>query len=194
MPLSIDELRALANQYRSRGLSTQEIADELSLSQGTIAWLLTERPDAGDAPSDVRIGWRSIGVRPKRMEAVGSIMADIIEEELDAVPDTIVGIAINGIIFANEVARVLDSEMAIHRNVDGKDGAGALSTKYGQVSGKRVVIVDDVLSTGSTMRNTISVMRDLGATVDLCMVLINKTTFNEIDGVPLRGVIRTVSV
>ena len=190
MPLSIDELRALANQYRSRGLSTQEIADELSLSQGTIAWLLTERPDAGDAPSDVRIGWRSIGVRPKRMGS-GLDHGGHHRRGIDAVPDTIVGMPINGIIFANESH---GSSIRIWRwNVDGKDGR-ALSTKYGQVSGKRVVIVDDVLSTGSTMRNTISVMRDLGATVDLCMVLINKTTFNEIDGVPLRGVIRTVSV
>ncbi|MCS5536976.1 MAG: phosphoribosyltransferase family protein, partial [Candidatus Poseidoniaceae archaeon] len=73
-------------------------------------------------------------------------------------------------------------------------GQGSLSSKYGQVNGKRVAIVDDVLSSGTTMRRTIAAMREMGAEVVLCMVLVNKTTLNEIDEVPLRGMIRTVAV
>ena len=42
MPLSVDELRAKVKQHRSNGLNTQQIADELSLSQTTIQWLSTE--------------------------------------------------------------------------------------------------------------------------------------------------------
>jgi orotate phosphoribosyltransferase len=57
-----------------------------------------------------------------------------------------------------------------------------------------VVIVDDVLSSGTTMRNTISMMKEMGAEVKLCMVLVNKTTLNEIEEVPLRGIIRAVAV
>ena len=73
-------------------------------------------------------------------------------------------------------------------------GKGSLSNKYGQVSGKRVAIVDDVLSTGVTMSRTIEAMRDAGAEVALCMVLVNKTVRNEIDEVPLRGIIRAAVV
>ena len=62
------------------------------------------------------------------------------------------------------------------------------------IDGKRVVVVDDVLSTGSTMKNTISVLQKMGAEVLLALVLVNKTQLNEIDGVPLRGLIRTVTV
>ena len=121
-------------------------------------------------------------------------MADVADEECGDSIDTIVGISINGVLFANEVASQLGCEVAIHRNVDGGPGKGSLSNKYGQVAGKRVAIVDDVLSTGVTMSRTIESMREAGAEVALCMVLVNKTARNEIEEVPLRGIIRAALV
>ena len=121
-------------------------------------------------------------------------MADVVIEEVETV-DTVVGISINGIAFAHEVAQSLDVEIAIHRNVDGEPGAGALSNKYGQVGGgKKVVIIDDVLSSGVTMSNTIAAIRAAGGEVVLALVLVNKTVRNEVDDVPLRGLIRAVPV
>jgi len=194
MALSIEELRAQALGLRKEGLNSQQIADELSLSQDTIAWLLAETK-GGERPSDVRIGWRSIGVSPDRIASVGSIMADVADEELGLGDiDTVVGISINGVTFAHEVARCIGSEFTIFRNVDGDDGKGVLSNKYGQVSGKKVVIIDDVLSSGTTMKKTIEAIRNVGGEVGLVIVLVNKTTRNEIEGVPLRGIIRAVPV
>ena len=190
---SIEELRSLASGLRKKGLNSQQIADELSLSQDTISWLLAGE-DTVDKPQDVRIGWRTIGVRPQRIAAIGSIMADVVYEECGDSIDTVVGISINGILFANAVGTDLECEVAIHRNVDGEPGQGSLSNKYGQVAGKKIAIVDDVFSSGQTMSKTIQSMKDAGADVALCMVLVNKTTRNEIDGVPLRGVIRAVPV
>jgi len=195
MIMSIEELRTTASNMRKTGLNSQQIADELSLSQDTIAWLLAGDNKSNDTPSDVRIGWRTIGVKPARIEAIGMIMADIAEEEVGSENiSTTVGISINGILFAQVVSSYLDSEIAIHRNIDGAPGAGSLSSKYGQVQGKKVIIVDDVLSSGVTMTKTIQTMRELGAEPVLAVVLVNKTTRNEIDGVPLRGVIRAVPV
>jgi len=105
MVLSIEELKAMALNLRKEGLNPQQIADEMSLSQDTIAWLLTDANEV-DRPSDVRIGWRTIGVRPERISAIGDIMADVVIEELGEAADTIVGISINGITFAYEVAGV----------------------------------------------------------------------------------------
>ena len=194
MVSSIEELRAQAFGLRKEGLNSQQIADELSLSQDTISWLLAGG-ESKDRPTDVRIGWRSIGVRPERIAAIGTIMADVADEELglDDI-DTIVGISINGISFAHEFARCLGSEYTIYRNVDGDDGHGVLSNKYGQVAGKKVVIIDDVLSTGTTMSRTIDSIRAAGGEVGLVIVLVNKSTRNEIKGVPLRGIIRAVPV
>ena len=67
-------------------------------------------------------------------------------------------------------------------------------SKYGQVSGKKVVIIDDVMSSGTTLSKTIGSIRAAGGDVGLVIVLVNKTTRNEIDGVPLRGMIRAVPV
>lgn len=193
MVLSIEELKAMALNLRKEGLNPQQIADEMSLSQDTIAWLLTDANEV-DRPSDVRIGWRTIGVRPERISAIGDIMADVVIEELGEAADTIVGISINGITFAYEVARNLGVEMTVYRTTDKGTGHGSLSNKYGQVSGKSVVIIDDVLSSGVTMSKTIESIREKGGEVLLAVVLVNKTTRNEIDDVPLRGIIRAVSV
>ena len=191
MTLSIEELKTMVKNLRKDGLNSQQIADELSLSQDTIQWLLTD--SKSERPTDVRIGWRTIGVRPARITAIGEIMADVVMEEVEEI-DTIVGISINGISFAHEVARNLDCEFTVYRTTDGGEGSGSLSSKYGQVSGKQVVIIDDVLSTGQTMNKTINAIRSAGGEVVLVIVLVNKTMRNEIEGVPLRGVIRAVSV
>jgi len=198
MALSIDELRRTVAKYKQQGLSTEQIADELSLSQSTILWLLTSSSSEGseERPIDIRIGWRTIGARPTRVAALSSIFADVVLEEMEwdvEAVDTIVGISINGILFAHEIASQLNVDVAIHRDGQGDEG-GHLSTKYGQVGGKRVVVVDDVLSTGKTMKNTISVLQGMGAEVLLALVLVNKTQLNEIEGIPLRGLIRTVTV
>tara|TARA_B100000945_G_C20239580_1_gene529273 strand:+ start:88 stop:666 length:579 start_codon:yes stop_codon:yes gene_type:complete len=192
MALSVEELRIKANELRAKGLNTQQIADELSVSQTTVQWLASEGI-METPPDDVRIGWRTIGARATRIEAIGLILADIIDEELGGDIDTIVGISINGIAFAQSLAGHIDADFAIFRSVD-DDGSGHLSNKYGNVAGRDVAIIDDVLSTGSTMRRTIEALRSEGANVCLCMVLVNKTERNEIEGVPLRGIIRAVKV
>ena len=44
------------------------------------------------------------------------------------------------------------------------------------------------------MGKTIGAIRAAGGEVGLAIVLVNKTDRNEIDGVPLRGIIRAVPV
>ena len=84
--------------------------------------------------------------------------------------------------------------MTVFRTTDEGTGSGSLSNKYGQVAGKRVVIIDDVLSSGHTMSKTIEAIREAGGEVVLAVVLVNKTVRNEVDDVPLRGLIRAVAV
>ena len=177
---------------REQGLNNRQIADELSISTSTVEWL--QGPSAPEAkPEDVRIGWRTIGVKPNRIDAIGMIMADICDEHLGEDFTTVVGISINGIMFAQSVSDQLGREVSIFRV--GDDGeSGALSNKYGQVGGKRVVIVDDLLNSGDTMRQAIEALHSAGAEVVLCLVLVNKTTKDEIAGIPLRGLIRAVTV
>lgn len=197
MPLSVDELRAKVQQYRSNGLNTQQIADELSLSQTTIQWLSTEKYSnntvSEDRPTDVQVGWRSVAVKASRIEAISYIFADIIEEEIGDEVDTIVGISINGIPFAQAIAGQLDLDLAVSRSISEEEGAH-ISEIFANVSGKRVIVVDDVVSSGTTLKKTINNLRNAGADVRLCLVLANKSEVNALEGVPLRGLVRVVTV
>jgi len=193
MQLSIDELRAKVEEFRSKGLNTQQIADELSLSQTTIQWLSASEFVAEDKPLDVKVGWRSIAVKADRIEAVSYVFCDIIEEMLGDEVDTIVGVSINGIAFAQAIASAMGLEMSIVRSISDIQ-SGHLSEVYASVEGKRVVIIDDVYSTGNTMRKTSAALNEVGANVQLCLVLVNKSWDDDVDGIHLRALVRAATV
>ena len=193
MTSSVDDLRATVEELRSKGLNTQQIADEMSLSQTTIKWLSSGGVGSEDRPDDIRVGWRSIAVKAGRIEAISYVFCDILEEEIGVDVDTIVGISINGIAFAQAIGGQLDLDLAVSRSIS-EDGGGHISEVFADVEGKRCVVVDDVLSGGTTMTKTVNNLRAAGAEVKLCMVLANKSHRNEIEGVPLRGLVRVVTV
>ena len=133
MTLSIEELKTIVKNLRKDGLNSQQIADELSLSQDTIQWLLTD--STSERPTDVRVDgnhrcstcshychWRNHGRCCHRRGRNRGHCGRYLNQWN---------------CFAHEVAQSLDVEVAIHRNVDGEPGAGALSNKYGQVGGAR---------------------------------------------------------
>ena len=193
MTSSVDDFRATVEELRSKGLNTQQIADEMSLSQTTIKWLSSGGVGSEDRPDDIRVGWRSIAVKAGRIEAISYVFCDILEEEIGDDVDTIVGISINGIAFAQAIGGQLDLDLAVSRSIS-EDGGGHISEVFADVEGKRCVVVDDVLSGGTTMTKTVNNLRAAGADVKLCMVLANKSHRNEIEGVPLRGLVRVVTV
>ena len=193
MHLSVDELRAKVEEFRLSGLNTQQIADELSLSQTTVQWLSASDFEVDDKPLDVKVGWRSIAVKGDRIEAVSYIFCDIIDEMVGDEIDTIVGVSINGIAFAQAISSTMDLEMAVVRSINEEVG-GRLSEVYAGIDGKRVIIIDDVYSSGTTMKKTAADLKASGADVKMCMVLVNKSWDDDVDGVPLRALIRAATV
>ena len=193
MQLSVDELRGMGDEFRSSGLTTQQIADELSLSQTTIEWLSASDYEIEAKPSDVKVGWRSIAVKGERIEAVSFVFCDIIEEMVNDEVDTIVGVSINVIAFAQTISSSMGLEMSVVRSIS-EDMSGHLSQVYAGVEGKRVVIIDDVYSSGTTMKKTAATLKASGADVKLCLVLVNKSWDNDVDGVPMRALVRAATV
>ena len=193
MHLSVDELRAKVEEFRLSGLNTQQIADELSLSQTTVQWLSASDFEVDDKPLDVKVGWRSIAVKGDRIEAISYIFCDIIDEMVGDEIDTIVGVSVNGIAFAQAISSTMDLEMAVVRSINEEVG-GHLSEVYAGIDGKRVIIIDDVYSSGTTMKKTAADLKASGADVKMCMVLVNKSWDDDVDGVPLRALIRAATV
>ncbi|MGC8644819.1 MAG: orotate phosphoribosyltransferase-like protein [Thermoplasmata archaeon] len=189
---SIEELAETARELKQKGMTDKDIATEMHLSLNTVIWLLSGESKVEKAPGDVKIGWRSVGVYASRIYNIAEIMADIIEEEsqrLEKEVQTVVGITINGIPYATFISDILGTELGIYRAITLK-GEGTFSSNYAKIAGKNLVFVDDVISTGETASKAINAARKEKGNPILVVVLTNKTTKDEIEGVPLRALIR----
>lgn len=195
---SIDALVKKALEYKEKGLSEKEIGDELHLSAETVTWLLTRGVRGGEPPKDVKIGWRSVGVYGNRIGFMAAAMTDIILEEtekrsLDV--DAILGIAINGIPYASLISEDMGKELIIYRpSQERHRKGGAFSSNYASPQGKKVVIVDDVISTGETVKGAISEVQESGGTPVLVVTMVNKTPHDDLNGVPLRALVRARAI
>ena len=194
----VNAIAKKALEYKEKGLSEKEIADELHLSPETVTWLLTRGVKGGEPPKDVKIGWRSVGVYGNRIGFMAAAMSDIALEELEKRQldaDAILGIAINGIPLAALISEELGKELIIYRPSQERHGkGGAFSSNYASPQGKKVVLVDDVVSTGDTLKAAIGDVHDVGGTAVLAVVLVNKTALDDLAGVPLRALIRARSI
>lgn len=195
--MDVKELAANAKVLRKKGLGVREIADELHLSVDTVNYLI-EYGAEGLPPSDVKIGWRSVGVSGYRVGLMSELMADIALEELgkkDQDADVVLGISINGVPFATMLSEILGLDFAVYRPHAESELGGAFSSNFASVgSGKKIIVVDDVLSTGATIKSSIADIKEAGGEPVLVLVIVNKSSLNEIDSVPLRGLIRARSL
>jgi orotate phosphoribosyltransferase len=195
---SIDSLLKKVLELKKNGLSESEISDELHLSVATVTWLLTRNVKLEKPPSDVKIGWRSMGVYGSRIKLISSLFSDIIFEEvekreIDKV-DAVVGIAINGIPFATTVSEELGIELGIYRPPITDGTKGTFSSNYANLKDKSVIVVDDVVSTGHVAKCSLADIKEQGGNPLLIVVIVNKTDNNELDGVPLRALIRARTI
>ncbi len=189
-----------ATELRSRGFTTGEIADELNVSLDTARWLTLQKSDneKENKPADFAINWKGLGASSSRLKYISAALGDI-AIEYGAI-ETVVGVAVSGIPFSVTMAEFIEdmtgekTSLAVYHPTKHKEGEnsskGAISSNFGSVDGKRVVIVDDVITSGKTMSEVIKVVRDQGAEPVVCTVLIDKTGISEIDGVPVESLIK----
>lgn len=77
-------------------------------------------------------------------------------------PTIVVGAAVGGILLAYEVARQLGTKAIF---VEKENGVPALRRGFTLTSDDRVLLVEDVLTTGQSMRETVDVVRAAGASI-----------------------------
>ena len=193
--MSIEKMAKKANELREEGHTTREIGQEMHLSKATIEWLLAKQASSDFSeklPPDVKVGWRSIGVSGSRINSIAEIMADIILEEQEKREfdfDMIAGITNNGIPLATIISDLLGADFGMIR--PNREGTKTnYASNYASLKNKNVVIVDDVISTGSTTKEAINFIREREGTPVMIIVLINKKPDNELENVPLRALIR----
>jgi orotate phosphoribosyltransferase len=205
---NVNDLIEKATELRNRGLRAGEIADELNISRETATWLLTrtKKEKEGGAlataapPKDIFIDWSTIGRSSSRLMLIATCIADVVEEvlnDLDTNVDAVVGVAMNGVPFANVVAYQYGVELAVmhpgkHQTEIGKHQPvqPTMSENYANVRGKRCVIVDDVITTGSTMEEAIKLIDDMGGETVAIAVMLDKRGADTIGTVPVRSLIK----
>ena len=193
--MSIEKMAIKANELREEGHTTREIGQEMHLSKATIEWLLAKQASSDFSeklPPDVKVGWRSIGVSGSRINSIAEIMADIILEEQEKREfdfDMVAGITNNGIPLATVISDLLGADFGMIR--PSREGTQTnYASNYASLKNKNVVIVDDVISTGSTTKEAINFVRKKEGIPVMVIVLINKKPDDELEKVPLRSLIR----
>mgnify|MGYP002760927936 CR=1 FL=1 len=206
---NVDNLIESATELAGRGLSRGEIADELNVSRETASWLVErggvesepdQQPRTPTGPQDIHVDWSAIGRDSQRLTHISHAMADLISKDETDVGLT-VGIEKAGVPLATVVANKLDTDIAAYgpakhqwEEGDINDFDGGFSQNFAAVSDQNCYIIDDIITSGTTMQETITAVRDCGGTPVGCVVLVDKQGVEEIDGVPVLSLMNVVSV
>lgn len=202
---TIDELIQKAVELQAGGLLTGQIADELNVSRETATWLLVhaKKGDAIAAPKDIYIDWSNVGRSSNRQRLIAGSLTDMVIECLSKTPtdiDAVVGIAISGIPLANLIADELGVEFAIYHpnkqkwEPESKNTGGTISQNFAKVTGKNCILIDDVVTSGTTLTEAVAVLESYRAKPVAIAVLIDKKGIDEISGVPLNALLRVTRV
>jgi len=202
---NIESLMKKATELKSEGLVEGQISEELNISSETVTWLLThaETTGAAQGPKDISVVWSIIGRSAFRLAHVSQALSDIVDESLiscDAGVDVVVGIALSGLPLASMVASDISAELAVYTpskqmlSQEGKKLRGNLSANFGDVKDKDVVIVDDVITSGRTIEETVEYLDEHGAKINAIAVLIDKKGIDQISGVPVSSLLKVIRV
>ncbi|TGC07396.1 orotate phosphoribosyltransferase-like protein [Methanolobus halotolerans] len=200
---NIDKLIQKAVELQANGLVTRQIADELNVSRDTVTWLLTrsKKEEVPPAPKDISVNWSSIGKSAFRLRHIGIALCDMVLDtmaETATEADVVVGIGLSGVPLASLMADELELELSVYHayneQSDQAQNRGAFSRNFSSINGKKCIIVDDVITTGSTMNDVINHLRSAGAKPIAVAVLVDKSGSELISEVPVNSLVRIVRV
>ncbi|HWR25860.1 MAG TPA: orotate phosphoribosyltransferase-like protein [Methanosarcina sp.] len=202
---NIEDLIQKAVELQNNGLVTGQIADELNVSRETVTWLLTrsKKDITAPAPKDISVNWSSIGKSATRLHYISLALCDMVLETLEktnAEVDVVVGVAASGIPLASMMAHELGADFALYHSRKGQEDIpqpgqkGTISRNFGSVAGKNCVIVDDVITTGSTTMEVVEQLRELDAKPRVVVVLVDKKGADTIANVPIQALVKIVRV
>jgi orotate phosphoribosyltransferase len=205
---NVDDLIEGARDLSDGGFSKGEIADELNVSRETASWLVergggtttpTESTRTG-GPHDIHVDWSALGRDSARLAYAGRAMADLLSKRGESV-DLTVGIEKAGAPIATVVARELDTDIAAYapRKHQWEEGDieeldGTFSRNFADIRDRECYVVDDTITSGTTMRETIEGIRSRGGEPVACVVLVDKQGVEELLGVPVYSLIQAIRV
>lgn len=114
------------------------------------------------------------------------LCADIAEWARSLAPRTVAGPTTGGIILAHEVGRQMELRAVYAERIE--NGRGREFRRGFELgSGERVLVVDDIMTTGGSVQETIDAVRATGAEVVGAAVLVDRSGGAARPGVPLHA-------
>ncbi|WP_430505111.1 transcriptional regulator GfcR [Haloparvum sp. PAK95] len=166
--------------------------------------------------SDIHVDWSAIGRDSSRLTYAAKAMADLMAAENGGVEDgaagddggddgdvvdLTVGIEKAGVPLATAIGRALDTDIATYAPAkhQWEEGAiaergGGFSRNFAGIRDRQCYVVDDIVTSGTTMQETVEAIRAEGGDPVACCVLADKGGAEEIDGVPVYSLIDVVRV
>ena len=205
---NVDDLIASAADLANRGFSKGEIADELNVSRETASWLVERStvaaPDPQEqepgGPHDIHVDWSAVGRDSGRLWHVGAAMADLLTKHGEDV-DLAIGIEKAGAPLATAIARELETDLGTYtpskhqwEEGDIDDLGGTFSRNFAQIRDRDCYVVDDTITSGTTMTETVEAIKDQGGNPQACVVLVDKQGIEEIEGVPVYSLVQVIRV
>lgn len=204
---NVDDLIESARELAESGHSKGEIADELNVSRETASWLVehsggqaTEDPAPTGGPHDIHIDWSALGRDSERLTYTGRAMADLLSKQGESV-DLTVGIEKAGTPLATVVASELNTDIAAYAprkhqwdEGDIEQHQGTFSQNFADIRARECYVVDDTITSGTTMRETMESITKQGGDPVACVVLVDKQGVDTIDGVPVYSLIQAIRV
>ncbi len=120
---------------------------------------------------------------PQHAAALGSALADRLRELR---PTTVLSPALGGLIIGHEVARALGARAIF---AEREDGVLRLRRGFSIADAERVIVVEDVVTTGGSTRETMQVARASGAQVVAAAAVVDRSGGTAKLDVPLHALL-----
>jgi orotate phosphoribosyltransferase len=122
---------------------------------------------------------------PALATRLGAALAASLRDALPQPPSVVVAPALGGVLVAHEVARAFGVRGLF---TERQDAAMVLRRGFALEPGERVVVVEDVITTGGSTREVMDAVRGLGGVVEAVGCLIDRSGGVDL-GVPLRSLV-----
>lgn len=120
---------------------------------------------------------------PRKAQRVGEALAGLQNDK----PDLVLSPALGGLIIGHEVARALGVRAYF---AERENGAMALRRGFSIRPGEKVVVVEDVITTGKSSREVVELTRSRGAELVGVLALVDRTAGAAGAELPMRSLMR----
>jgi orotate phosphoribosyltransferase len=124
---------------------------------------------------------------PDAAAGLGVAIAERLTACLASPPDVVVSPALGGLIIGHEVGRALGVRACFTERVD---GAMVMRRGFHLDPGERVVMIEDVVTTGLSSQETLAVIRELGALPVAAGCIANRSGKNRLGDLPLVSLVQ----